>query len=132
MHISEFRVYYEDTDMAGIVYYANYLKYLERGRSDLVRAAGIDQAAMREVGIVFAVARAEMDFRAPARFDEVVTVETRIGRVGGASLIMPQVIRVGDRLVVEAMIRVICMTLEGRPARFPAEVRAALANLAQI
>lgn len=132
MHISEFRVYYEDTDMAGIVYYANYLKYLERGRSDLVRAAGIDQAAMREVGIVFAVARAEMDFRAPARFDEVVTIETRIGRVGGASLIMPQVIRVGDRLVVEAVIRVICMTLEGRPARFPAEVRAALANLAQI
>lgn len=132
MQISEFRVYYEDTDMAGIVYYANYLKYLERGRSDLVRESGIDQGAMRVAGLVFAVARAELDFRAPARFDEVVTVETRISRVGGASLIMPQVIRVGERLVVEAVIRVLCMTMEGRPARFPAQVRRALANLAQI
>ncbi|MSU88413.1 YbgC/FadM family acyl-CoA thioesterase [Rhodobacteraceae bacterium 2CG4] len=129
MHVSEYRIYYEDTDMAGIVYYANYLKYLERARSDLVREAGIDQLRMRAHGLVFAVARVEVTFRAPARFGELVQVRTRLGRIGGATLALPQQIRVGERSVVDALTRVICMTTEGRAARFPAEVRAALAAI---
>jgi YbgC/YbaW family acyl-CoA thioester hydrolase len=73
------RVYYEDTDLAGIVYYANYLKFIERGRTEFVRARGIDQAALREeTGIVFAVRRVEADYLAPARFGDDLSVETEI------------------------------------------------------
>ena len=68
MHRKEIRVYYEDTDMAGIVYYANYLRYIERSRSDWVRDVGIDQLAMKEAGVVFAVRRVEADYLSPARF----------------------------------------------------------------
>jgi len=127
MHVSEFRVYYEDTDMAGIVYYANYLKFLERARSDLVRRAGIDQLAMRDAGLTFAVARVEVIFRSPARFGDVMRIQTHLGRIGGATVAMKQEISVGDRSVVTADTRVICMTRDGKAARFPADVRAALA-----
>ncbi len=129
MHVSEFRVYYEDTDMAGIVYYANYLKFLERARSDVVRDAGIDQLAMREAGLAFAVARVDISFRSPARFGEVMRVQTHLGRIGGATVSMKQEILVGDRSVVSADTRVICMTVDGKAARFPADVRAALAGV---
>ena len=72
-HEKQIRVYYEDTDMAGIVYYANYLRYIERARSDWVRDLGIDQLAMKAEGIVFAVRRVEADYIAVARFDDVLT-----------------------------------------------------------
>ena len=73
IHEHSLRIYYEDTDMAGIVYYANYLKFFERGRSEAVRAAGIDQNALRDMhGLVFAVRRAEVDYLQPARLDDVV------------------------------------------------------------
>lgn len=129
MFESRFRVYYEDTDMAGIVYYANYLKFLERGRSDVVRAVGIDQMEMRDGrGLVFAVARVEIDYHAPARFGDILVVETQTERVGGATLIMPQRILVEDRLIVSASVRVACMTLDGKIQRFPGDIRKALAD----
>ena len=90
-YLSTIRVYYEDTDMAGVVYYANYLKYLERGRSDAVRAAGMEQLAMRDVhDLVFVVRRVEADYLRPARFDDVLTVETGLGEMSGARFVMPQ------------------------------------------
>ncbi|MEM8753216.1 MAG: YbgC/FadM family acyl-CoA thioesterase, partial [Pseudomonadota bacterium] len=67
-HEATFRVYYEDTDMAGVVYHANYLKYIERARSNALREAGVDQGAMRADGLVFVVTRIEADYLAPARF----------------------------------------------------------------
>lgn len=118
------RVYYEDTDMAGIVYYANYLKFIERGRSEHVRTLGIDQAAMHEsAGLVFAVRRIEADYLSPARYGDDLIVETTIAALGGARLTYHQeVLRKGTPLF-RASVQVICMTDAGRPVRFPADIR---------
>jgi len=84
MHSFPLRVYYEDTDLAGIVYYANYLKFIERGRSEWVRGLGVDQAQLRaETGIVFAVRRVEADYLRPAVFDDSLTVTTELRSLGG-------------------------------------------------
>ncbi|MBB5515962.1 acyl-CoA thioester hydrolase [Rubricella aquisinus] len=121
---STFRVYYEDTDMGGVVYYANYLKFLERGRSDAVRAAGISQSDMKERdGIVFVVRRVEADYLRPARFDDVLTIETGLSDMKGASFVMPQRVLRGDTVLLSARIGVACMTLAGRPVRIPADIR---------
>lgn len=126
-HSTQLRVYYEDTDMAGIVYYANYLKYLERGRSDAVREMGIDQLALRDTaGLVFAVRRVEIDYLRPARFNDILTVETHTTHVSGAKLVMDQVVSCDQTALVQATVTVAFMSLEGRVTRFPPDVLAAL------
>jgi len=118
------RVYYEDTDLAGIVYYANYLKFIERARSEWVRALGIDQAELkRESGIVFAVRRLEADYLLPARFDDLLTVETRLVAQTAARLVLAQDVRRGDALLFAAQVTLVCLAESGRPARLPADVR---------
>ena len=88
-HEITLRVYYEDTDLAGIVYYANYLKFIERGRSEWVRTLGVDQGALRaEAGIVFAVRRVEADYLKPAQFDDLLTVTTALVEIGGARIVL--------------------------------------------
>lgn len=123
-HRFPIRVYYEDTDMAGIVYYANYFKYIERARSDWVKSLGIDQNSMREQdGVVFAVRRVEADYHAPARFDDALQVETRVQTVTGARLVLQQeVIRDGD-LLFGAIVTIVCINDSGQPARLPANIR---------
>lgn len=123
-HTFHVRVYYEDTDMGGIVYYANYLKFIERARSDWVRAMGIDQNRMRERdGVVFAVRRVEADYLAPAHFDDALEIETRVVSVSGARLTLDQqVLRDGERLF-SAQVTVVCITQSGHPARLPANIR---------
>ncbi|ETX29845.1 tol-pal system-associated acyl-CoA thioesterase [Roseivivax isoporae] len=118
------RVYYEDTDMAGIVYYANYLRYIERARSAWVRDLGIDQNAMRERdGIVFAVRRVEADYLMPAKFDDALTVRTVTRAITGARLVMAQeVLREGE-VLFRAEVTVVCLTLSGHPVRLPDAVR---------
>jgi len=124
MHRSEFRVYYEDTDMAGIVYYANYLRFMERGRSDAVRRLGIDQRALKDdLGTVFAVRHVDLSLERPARLDDVLEVTTRTIKAGGASLVMHQIIHVGGAKIAEATVRIAAMTLDGQVARLPAEIR---------
>ena len=119
------RVYYEDTDMAGIVYYANYLRYIERGRSEWVREIGIDQNRMKDVdGIVFAVRRVEADYIAPARLDDQLIVETWVESLGAARMIMGQRVTRGDTELFRALVTVVCMTLEGRPVRLPKNIPA--------
>ena len=114
------RVYYEDTDMAGIVYYANYLRYIERGRSEWVREVGLDQNKMKdEDGIVFAVRRVEADYLAPARLDDELVVETWVESRKPVRMVMGQEVKRGDQVLFRAMVTVICMTLEGRPVRLP-------------
>ena len=89
MHTFTLRVYYEDTDLAGIVYYANYLKFIERARSEWVRGLGIDQALLRaKQGIVFAVRRVEADYLRPAVFDDVLSVQTTLADHSGARLVL--------------------------------------------
>ena len=128
-HTLSVRVYYEDTDFAGIVYYANYLKFIERGRTEMLRAAGVDQSRLKaERGLVFVVSRVAIDYRAPARFDDLLTVETRIDRLGRAALEMRQdVLRDGD-LLVTALVRLACIGDDGRPVRLPAELAARLSE----
>lgn len=116
------RVYYEDTDLAGIVYYANYLKFIERARSEMVRAAGIDQTAMKAAGQVFAVARLEADYRAPAKFDDELIVETSVTKTTPARLTLQQVVTRESTLIFEAKVVLVCLGPDGRPTRLPPQI----------
>jgi len=123
-HSFSLRVYYEDTDLAGIVYYANYLKFIERARSEWVRSLGIDQTRLKtDQGIVFAVRRIEADYLRPARFDDDLTVVTRMHGASGARIVLEQdVLRAGERLF-SAVVTLVCLTDTGQPARIPADIR---------
>jgi acyl-CoA thioester hydrolase len=124
IHTFPIRVYYEDTDMAGIVYYANYLRYIERARSDWVRALGVDQNAMREKdGVVFVVRRVEADYIAPAKFDDELVVRTETKSVTGVRLVMHQEVWRGDTLLFQAEVLVVCVNEAGGAARLPANIR---------
>lgn len=120
VHRLSVRVYYEDTDFSGVVYHANYLRYFERGRTELLRDLGVDQAALfaAEPPLGFAVARIAVDFRRPARMDDLLDVETRVAEVGGASLTMHQRLARDGDLLVEATVRVAAVS-RGRAARLP-------------
>jgi acyl-CoA thioester hydrolase len=121
------KVYYEDTDLAGIVYYANYLKFIERGRTEWVASLGIDQMALRAgAGIVFAVRRVEADYLRPARFGEDLVVETRLVIIGGARLVLEQAILRGGERIFAAVVTLVCLAEDGHAARLPPEVRARL------
>lgn len=123
-HRLPIRVYYEDTDMAGIVYYANYLRYIERARSEWVRELGIDQREMKEAdGLVFVVRRVEADYLAPARLDDLLTVETETVQLTGVRWILEQRVRRGEDLLFQAVVTVVMMTDTGHPARMPANIR---------
>ena len=129
MHRHAVRVYYEDTDFAGVVYYANYLKFIERGRTEALRALGIDQGVMRTAGLVFVVRRMAADWLAPARFDDLLEVATEVTETGGASVRMAQEVRRGGAVLFRATVQVACMDAAGRPCRLPPEVRACLTEL---
>jgi len=127
VHFFPIRIYYEDTDAAGLVYYANHLKYAERARTELLRVAGFEQERLRqETGLVFVVRHCTADYRAAARLDEDLVVETRVTRVGAATLDLAQEIRRGDIVVVALDFRIACLGHSGRPQRLPPELRAAL------
>lgn len=126
VHDFPVRVYYEDTDMAGIVYHANYLKYIERARSDWVRGLGIDQRALREAGLVFVVRRIESDYLAPARFDDELQVRTAIRSITGARLGLHQEVTRAGKALFQAEVTLVCVTLDGHPARLPAQIRGLL------
>jgi acyl-CoA thioester hydrolase len=124
MHEFPVRVYYEDTDMAGIVYYANYLKFIERARSDWVRQKGVDQNAMKdEDGGVFAVRKFEADYLMPAKFDDELLIETRAIQVTGARLVMEQIVKRGNELLFQAIVTIVCVGENGQAARLPANLR---------
>jgi acyl-CoA thioester hydrolase len=122
------RVYYEDTDAAGIVYYANYLKFAERARTEMLRHVGFEQETLRRTtGRVFAVRHCSADYLAPARLDDELVVETRLTALGGASLEMAQQIGRGERTLARLALRLACLGPDGRPSRLPPALRAALA-----
>lgn len=130
-HRFDLRVYYEDTDLMGIVYYANYLRFIERGRSEWVRGLGIDQGRLRvEQGLVFVVRRIEADYLRPALFDDWLTVETRLVRLGGASLHLHQQVQRGDEVLFAAAVVLVCMGVGGGAVRLPQGVRAAFGPVA--
>ena len=127
LHRFDLRVYYEDTDLAGIVYYANYLKFIERGRSEWVRGLGIDQVALKaEKGLVFAVRKVEADYLRPARFDDQLCVTTQCAGLGKSRIEMHQEVLRGETLLFRAKITLVCLLNSGRPGRVPLPLRAAL------
>lgn len=126
------RVYYEDTDMAGIVYHANYLKFVERARSEWVRGLGVDQGALKDgAGRVFAVRDMQADFLRPARLDDLLEVTTALDgaeALRGARLRLRQEVWRGADCVFTATLTLICMTLAGRAVRFPDDFRQQIAS----
>ncbi|MGY2049999.1 tol-pal system-associated acyl-CoA thioesterase [Methylobacterium sp. JK268] len=132
-HRLTIRVYYEDTDFSGLVYHASYLRFLERGRTELLRAAGIDQSVLHEGGdgLFFAVRRMLIDWLIPARMDDILTVETRTAQVRGASILVAQRILRGETVLMTAEVRVAAL-IGGRPARLPDGLRAILEGSPEI
>ena len=124
------RVYYEDTDHGGGVYYANYLKFFERGRTELLRTLGFEQDRLaRDSGILFVVSRVEVDYLRPAVFNDLLRVVTEVTALGRARVDFGQAVyREGeDRALCTGRVRVACVDAEGfRPARIPAGIREAL------
>ena len=121
-HCFAVRVYIEDTDLGGVVYHANYLRYLERARSDMLRAMGIDQRASIEQGIgVYAVAELRIRYVKPARLDDELVIVTRLEEIRGASCVLHQKITRGDDLVTEATVTAAFLGADGRPRRQPRE-----------
>lgn len=125
MHRFACRVYYEDTDLAGVVYYANYLRFLERARTEWARDRGIDQVRLRdEEGTVLAVRRIEADYLIPARFDDLIEVRTAVAGATGARLVLTQEVWRGDHRLLAAMVTLAAMDRAGRPRRLPLGLRA--------
>ncbi|MFO1160530.1 MAG: tol-pal system-associated acyl-CoA thioesterase [Reyranellaceae bacterium] len=132
-HVLALRIYYEDTDAAGIVYYANWLRFLERGRTEMLRLLGQQHSALREErGLNWVVRRCAIDYLKPARLDDAIEVVTRCAVPRGASLDMLQEARRGEELLVRADLLVACMAADGRPTRLPSQVRTILSQIATI
>lgn len=126
----QLRVYYEDTDAAGIVYYANYFRYIERGRTEFLRAMGHDQNRLMQEGVAFAVRSAAAEYLKPARLDDLLTVETAIAELGRAQLVFAQQVRRGGELLLDAKIRVACIDpARGKPIPIPRSIHGQLAAL---
>ena len=121
-HHFALRVYFEDTDVAGVVYYANYLKFMERARSDMLRAAGIDQRSVLEAGDgVYVVAEANIKYRAPAKLDDALVVLSSVREVRAASCVIHQRVMRGHEILADAIITAAFLSAEGRPKRQPRE-----------
>jgi acyl-CoA thioester hydrolase len=115
------RVYFEDTDLSGVVYHANYLRYMERARSDMLRLAGIDQRGVHDAGEgAYAVADLSIRYRAPARLDDALLVVSRIAQVRAASVVIHQTVRRGSLVLTEADVTAALVAPSGRPRRQPA------------
>ena len=130
VHILPIRVYYEDTDASGIIYHANYLKFVERARTDMLRVLGVTHGALAvSHGVHFTVSRCEFDFLLPGRLDDQLEVHTSVLELGRATIQARQVVRRNDVDLVRGKLRLACIDDRGRPRRLPPPVRAALATL---
>lgn len=127
-HPFPIRIYYEDTDAGGVVYYANYLKFFERARTEWLRTLGVEQHRLRaDTGAIFVVAEANVRYLAPAMLDDLLTVSVHLVALGHASLQMEQQVWRGPTLLVEGRIRIGCVDATTlRPRRIPAQIGAAL------
>ncbi|GAB1394372.1 tol-pal system-associated acyl-CoA thioesterase [Rhodocyclaceae bacterium] len=120
----QIRIYYEDTDSGGVVYYANYLKFLERGRTEFLRTLGFEQQKLlKETGLAFAVRSLSADYLKPAKLDDLLEVQTRVEDLGRAQVTFAQSILRGDDILLTATVRVACLVLaKGKPAAIPKEL----------
>jgi acyl-CoA thioester hydrolase len=124
VHTLPIRVYYEDTDAGGIVYHASYLRFAERGRTEMLRDAGFEHAEiLKTLGIAFTVISMNVDFKSPAKLDDTVVVKTSMKEVRGASMDMAQQVFRGEVLLVDMAVKIACIDKNGKAARLPEAVR---------
>lgn len=117
------KVYYEDTDAGGVVYYANYLRFLERGRTELLASKGIDVARYHRSGLIFTVTHVDVHYRRPAHLGDVIEITTEISDIKNASLTFGQRIERDGTLLVEAEATLACVDENGKPRRLPEELK---------
>jgi acyl-CoA thioester hydrolase len=131
VHCLPIRVYYEDTDLSGVVYHANYLRFMERGRSEFFRSAGIARLAMMdaEEATVWTLRRAALEFHRPARVDDLIEVHTRAISLTGARMSADQKIYRRHELLAHGTVEACVITLAGKPRRIPVDIRAKLLPL---
>ena len=126
-HIMPVRIYFEDTDFSGVVYHASYIRFMERGRSDLVRLLGVGHTALDQGDhgerLAFAVRRIKIDFHKPARIDDLLEVETRVMEMAGASIVLRQTVTRDGEVLTDAEVTVALISPEGRARRIPQSVR---------
>lgn len=126
IHYFPLRVYYEDTDVGGVVYYANYLKFMERARSEMLRCLDIDQKEMldynRSDDVSFVVRHAEIDFKKSANFDDQLMIESKVIELKGASVIIKQKILKNDEILVTGIIKIAALGKDGKPKRLPSTI----------
>ena len=123
-HSMNIRVYYEDTDLGGVVYYANYLRFIERARSEWIREIGIDQIKMRDdEKIIFVVTKLKADYLVPASFDDVLTIASKIKVVSPVRAYFYQNIYRGEELLFKAEVCVACTSMSGRVQRLPEKIK---------
>lgn len=127
VHVFPVRVYYEDTDAGGVVYHANYLRFAERGRTEMLRGAGIDQIELLERdGLAFIVRRCAVDFLKPARLDDALEVHTRVLTARGARVEAEQVVKRQGDDIARLTLEIACVDRQGRPQRLPQRLSAAI------
>ena len=122
------RVYYEDTDLAGIVYYANYLKFIERARSEMLKEANVNQIDLIKRGYFFVVKSLKADYLKPAYFEDSLEVITEVAKIKGASIILQQSIFRSEKVLFEASIRLALLDKSGKAVRLPANIRQLLGS----
>jgi acyl-CoA thioester hydrolase len=132
-HVLPIRIYFEDTDFSGVVYHANYLCFMERGRSDMLRLLGVSHDALDDGALgerlAFAVHHIDVKFLKPARIDDLVEVETRVAKTAGARLVLDQTVRCRSVRLVEAKVTIVMINADGRARRLPPIVYDRLATL---
>lgn len=121
MHNHKVKIYYEDTDAGGVVYYANYLKYLERARTELLAERGIDVAEYHNKGFLFAVVNVDVQYKKPAVLGDVIDVTTEVTDVTNVTISIGHRIFRGSTLLVEATVRLACINKDGKARRLPEE-----------
>jgi acyl-CoA thioester hydrolase len=126
----QIRVYYEDTDCGNVVYYANYLKYMERSRTEYLRERGVDLAAYHSNGLLFTVTEAHLQYKSPARYNDLLDVSSAVTEIASASILFTTTIKRlrEDLLLVKGDVRLVCIKANGRPTRIPESIKNILKN----
>lgn len=120
------KIYYHDTDCGGVVYYANYLKYLEEARTEYLLLRGIELPKLAERDVMFVVARVEIDYKYPARYQDTITVSARVDEIKLSTVKFFQEVRKDDRTLVRASTTLVCIGRDFKPVRVPEEVKRVL------
>jgi acyl-CoA thioester hydrolase len=122
-HLMDVHIYYEDTDCGGVVYYANYLRYMERARTEFLASKGYPVKTLMDEGTIFMVLRVEIDYKSPARYGDVIEIETWIRDVTRATMVFEHVMRekASHRVFVECRAKLVIVDRNGKPKRIPAE-----------